>query len=153
MSMVLNEVPAWLSTYWLFITLVRLALSLFVIYLFGRMALAARPEALGRGIGLTAAALVGWVAAAIYLGSNNVYRIDENTDLPPLIAYGAGLPILIGYLAFRYWRPLRQIIFAMPQHWLIGLQVYRITGGVFLLLALQGVAPRGLACRQAWATL
>lgn len=95
--------------------------------------------------GVLSLVLLGWVALIVNLTQANVFRIDETTTFPPPILLGVLLPILVGLLAFYYWRPFRQVIDRVPQHWLIGIQVFRITGGIFLVLYLNGMLPAEFA--------
>ena len=131
METVLSRIPAWLPVYWVDVTLVRLVISIFVIYFFGRTIPIKKPSARTAGIVIMSALLTIWVVLAIYLGRLNFFRIDQDTPLPPPIAAGALIPIIIGYVAYRYWATFRQIILNVPQHWIIGLQAYRMTGGIF----------------------
>ena len=141
MTAIMNGIPIWLSAYWVSVTLVRLVISIFAVFVWGRRVSIKKLSAKALGIGLTSIVLAVWVLLTFYLGRINFFRIDENTALPPPIAVGALLPIFIGYVAFQYWDTFRRIIFNIPQHWLIGLQAYRITGGVFLILYAQGLIP------------
>ncbi len=98
----LNQLPAWLSVYWVGVTVVRLVISVVVIYIFGRRVSLKKPSARTAGIWIVSAGLTVWVALTIYLGRGNVFRIDMDTTLPPPIAAAALIPILVGYLAFQY---------------------------------------------------
>src|SRR3984893_2380959 len=77
---------------------------------------------------IRAAALtvIGWFLLAIALASADGYR--GTADRIPTIQYGILVPILIGGLLI--WRPRRdaRIIDAVPQHWLVGVQLYRALG-------------------------
>jgi hypothetical protein len=59
----------------------------------------------------------------------------------PTIQYGILVPILIGGLLI--WRSprLARIIDAVPQHWLIGVHLYRALGAIFLILYAAGKMP------------
>ena len=89
--------------------------------------------------------LSGWVVLIVNLARNNVFRIDQTTSFPPPILGGVLLPILVGYAAFRYWSAFRQVISQIPQHWLIGIQAFRITGGIIFILYLNGLLPAEFA--------
>jgi len=142
MDTVLSRLPVWLPAYWVGATAVRLILSVLVIFVYGRTASFKRPSATTVVIGLTSAMLTIWVLLAIYLGSLNFFQIDRNTSLPPPIGAATLIPFILGYLAFRYSNTFRQIMFNIPQTWMIGLQAYRVLGGViFLILYGQGVMP------------
>lgn len=50
------------------------------------------------------------------------------------------LTLAVGYL-FLLSRTFREIIAGIPQHWLIGIQTFRILGGVFLVQYFEGQLP------------
>ena len=142
MDTVLSRLPVWLPAYWVGATIVRLILSVLVVFVYGRTASLKKPSGTTVVIGLTSAMLTVWVLLAIYLGSLNFFQIDQNTSLPPPIGAASLVPFILGYLAFRYSKTFRQVMFNIPQTWMIGLQAYRVLGGiVFLILYGQGVMP------------
>jgi hypothetical protein len=86
-----------------------------------------------------ASVLVGWflvAAASSWLGA---YRAAPNSV--PTIQYPLLAPILVG--AWLIWRSetLRRVIAAVPQHWLVSMQAFRVLGGVFLVLYAIGEMP------------
>jgi hypothetical protein len=83
--------------------------------------------------------IIGWFFLAIALASADAYR--GTADRIPTIQYGILVPILIGGLLI--WRSSRvaRIIDAVPQHWLIGIQLYRALGVIFLILYAAGKLP------------
>jgi hypothetical protein len=83
--------------------------------------------------------LIGWLAAAIALGTAGIFHTTAS-DIPT-IQYGILVPILIG--ALLLWRsPLvARIIDAVPQQWLVGVQLYRALGLIFLILYASGKLP------------
>jgi hypothetical protein len=84
-------------------------------------------------------ALIGWFLLTLALASADAYRGDA--DRIPTIQYGIFVPILIGGLLI--WRSprLARIIDAVPQHWLVGVQLYRTLGVIFLILYAAGKLP------------
>jgi hypothetical protein len=87
-------------------------------------------------VGTAAITVIGWFLLAIALASVDTYR--NAADRIPTIQYGILVPILIGGLLI--WRSprLARIIDAVPQHWLIGVQIYRALGVIFLILYAAG---------------
>jgi hypothetical protein len=87
--------------------------------------------------------VIGWFLLALALASADAYRGDA--DRIPTIQYGILVPILIGGLLI--WRSprLARIIDAVPQHWLIGVQLYRTLGVIFLMLYAAGKLPGAFA--------
>src|SRR5258707_15602708 len=64
----------------------------------------------------------------------------RNDVLPPRIPAALLVTLAVGYL-FLLSRTFRDIIAAIPQHWLIGIQTFRVLGGVFIVRYLQGEMP------------
>jgi hypothetical protein len=83
--------------------------------------------------------LLGWLAAAITLAAMGVYHIGAS-DLPT-IQYGILLPILVGALLIWRSETTNRIIAAVPQQWLVGVQLYRALGVIFLILYATGKLP------------
>ena len=90
-------------------------------------------------VGAAAITVIGWFLLAIALASADAYR--GTADRIPTIQYGILVPILIGGLLI--WRSPRvaRIIDAVPQHWLVGVQLYRALGVIFLILYAAGKLP------------
>jgi hypothetical protein len=88
---------------------------------------------------VSAAILLGWLAAAITLVALGVYHIGAS-DLPT-IQYGILLPILVGALLIWRSETTKHIIAAVPQQWLVGVQLYRALGVIFLILYATGKLP------------
>jgi hypothetical protein len=90
-------------------------------------------------VGAAAITVIGWFLLAIALASADAYR--GTADRIPTIQYGILVPILIGGLLI--WRSPRvaRIIDAVPRHWLVGVQLYRTLGVIFLILYAAGKLP------------
>jgi hypothetical protein len=88
---------------------------------------------------VSAVILIGWLAAAIVLGAMGVYHV--NASEVPTIQYGIVLPILIGALMIWQSEAAKRIIDAVPQEWLVGVQLYRALGVIFLILYATGKLP------------
>jgi hypothetical protein len=83
----------------------------------------------------SAAVLVVWLVAVMLLAANNVFRTDA-----PRIPIALLTTLTAGYLLLLS-QTFRAIIGGIPQHWLIGIQTFRILGGVFLIRYFQGELP------------
>ena len=83
--------------------------------------------------------LVGWLAVSVALGAAGFYHVQSG-ELPT-IQFGLIPPILIG--AYLIWRSeaMRRIIDVVPQPWLVGVQLYRALGVIFLILYASGKLP------------
>ena len=76
-----------------------------------------------------------WLAAVLLLAANGVFRPDA-----PRIPLALMTTLAAGYLVLLS-PTFRDIIAGIPQHWLIGIQTFRILGGVFLVRYFQGELP------------
>jgi hypothetical protein len=85
----------------------------------------------------TTLVLAAWLFAITLLAGNNFFR---NGVLPPRIPMAMVLTLAFGYLLLLS-TSFRGIIAAIPQHWLIGVQTFRVLGGVFIVQYLQGELP------------
>ena len=76
--------------------------------------------------------LIGWFLLALALGLAGTYR--PAPDAIPTIQYGIFIPVFIG--AWLIWRSpaVGRIIDAVPQPWIVGVQLYRALGVIFLIL-------------------
>jgi hypothetical protein len=81
---------------------------------------------------ISAVILIGWFLVALALGLADTYKAAP--DHVPTIQYGIFIPILIG--AWLIWRSpaVGRIIDALPQPWIVGVQLYRALGVIFLIL-------------------
>ena len=70
---------------------------------------------------------------------SGVYR--GASDEIPTIQYGILVPILIGSMFIIRSSSVARVIEAVPQKWLIGIQVYRALGMIFLILYGAGKMP------------
>lgn len=87
----------------------------------------------------SAAVLVVWLVAVMLLAANGVFRTDA-----PRIPIALLATLAAGYLLLLS-PTFRAIIDGIPQHWLIGIQTFRILGGVFLVRYFQGELPGAFA--------
>jgi len=88
---------------------------------------------------LAAISLVGWFLLSSTLARFDFFRVDYGRI--PTIQYGIVSPILIGGVLI--WRSARlaRVIDAIPQQWLIQVQLYRVLGAIFLILYAAGRLP------------
>lgn len=93
-----------------------------------------------RTLRISAAILLGWLALAIVLAAMGVYHAGANTI--PTIQYGILLPILVGSLLLWRSKSVARILNAVPQQWIVGVQLYRALGVIFLILYATGELPR-----------
>ena len=94
-----------------------------------------------RVVYLIAGCLVAWFLAAVWLARAGLFRAVVDGPIPPTITYGINLPILIGIAWVLSSRAFGRVLAAVPQHWLIGVQVYRTLGVIFLVSHANGLLP------------
>ena len=85
----------------------------------------------------SAAVAALWLVGVFLLGAANVFR---NEVQPTRIPIALVATLLLGYLLLLS-PTFRRIVAAVPQHWLIGIQTFRILGGVFLVRYFAGELP------------
>jgi hypothetical protein len=76
--------------------------------------------------------LAGWLAAFFVLGGLGVFKATPDRAVP-VIAAGVVLPIAAGVWLFRRRSALPGLLQSTPLSWLIGVQLYRVVGAVFLV--------------------
>jgi hypothetical protein len=80
-----------------------------------------------------------WLAIIWSAAVNGVFRPGNNT--PPLLPFAIFLPVIVGVPILLRSKRIGDVLDAMPASWLVGLQVYRILGGIFLVGWARGVIP------------
>ncbi len=85
------------------------------------------------------AALIAWLAAAQYLAAQNVYYASSNS--PPTILLGLLIPLIVAAVSFRLSPSIASLVSAIPLPWIVAAQVYRVGGGIFLVLWADGRMP------------
>ena len=82
----------------------------------------------------SAAVAAAWLVGVFLLGAAG------NDVLPPRIPMALVATLLLGYLLLLS-PTFRRIVSAVPQHWLIGIQAFRILGSVWLVRYFGGQLP------------
>jgi hypothetical protein len=93
-----------------------------------------------RTLRVSAAILLGWLAVAITLSAIGIYHVTSGDR--PTIQYGILLPILIGAFMIWRWEAAKRVLHAVPQQWLVSVQLFRALGAIFLILSATGTLPR-----------
>src|SRR5262245_23680442 len=93
-----------------------------------------------RTLRVSAVIFLGWLAAAVTISAIGIYHVTP--DERPTIQYGILLPILIGALMIWRWEAAKRVLHAVPQQWLVGVQVFRALGAIFLILSSTGTLLR-----------
>lgn len=84
-----------------------------------------------------------WLLLAFTLSARGFFSRGP-ADLVPRIAYSI-IPLAIAYLAFLTMPSARRVVSEIPLHWMIGLQLYRAAGVVFLAEWILGALPGAFA--------
>jgi hypothetical protein len=80
-----------------------------------------------------------WLAIIWSLAINGVFRLSASTL--PLVPLAIFLPVIVGVPVLLRSKRIGGVLDAMPTSWLVGLQVYRVLGGIFLVGWARGVIP------------
>jgi hypothetical protein len=86
------------------------------------------------------AALIGWLAIAQYLGSANSYFATTDTAVPTVL-FGLLIPLIAAAAALRLSGSVASLVSAIPLPWIVAAQVFRVGGGIFLVLWADGRLP------------
>jgi hypothetical protein len=90
--------------------------------------------------GALSAVLMAWLAIAQYLGSANAYlAIGENAV--PTVLFGLLIPLMIAAAGVRLSQRIASLVSAIPLPLIVAAQVYRVGGGIFLVLWADGRLP------------
>jgi hypothetical protein len=89
------------------------------------------------------ALLVAWFAAALALSWPGFYQ--GTPTRVATIPFGLLIPIAAGVVLFWRWPLLKRVVDAVPQSWIVGVQVYRVEGLIFLTLYAGGLLPGAFA--------
>jgi hypothetical protein len=126
------SIPLWIR---LIVPAVTLAIPAFAWLVFQRFA---RRSA--RGLIAPSAIFVAlWIVLAYTLAARGFFSAP-GTESVPSIAWALA-PLAIGYLAFLTIGSARAVVDEIPLHWMIGLQLYRALGVVFLAEWMLGALP------------
>jgi hypothetical protein len=77
---------------------------------------------------------------AQYLGSTNTYFATGENAVPTVL-FGLLIPLIIAAISLRLSGRVASLAAAIPLHWLVAAQIYRIGGGIFLVLWADGRLP------------
>jgi len=92
--------------------------------------------------GVLSLALIGWEVAAQYLGAANTYLATlDSPPAVPTILFGLLIPLAVAAIALWRSESIARLVSAIPLHWLVAAQIYRVGGGIFLVLWADGRLP------------
>jgi hypothetical protein len=83
-----------------------------------------------------------WLALVWRLAVDGFFRaIPGVIRVPPPLPVAIFLPVVVGLVLLMRSNRIAALLDAMPLSWLMGLQLYRILGGIFLVNWAQGAIP------------
>jgi hypothetical protein len=108
------------------------------------LAFVARAERRMSILWIGGAAVLGWLGLTFALAKSGLFETTAQTSLPPRIGPAIVIPTILG-CALLALASVRRLIARVPLHWLVGVQLYRIVGGLFLIAWLQDDVPAEFA--------
>lgn len=96
-----------------------------------------------RAVSMVGVGLGLWYLAALVTSWKGLYRAEFVGR--PTIPFGVLIPIVAGLAFFWSSRTLRDVVEALPQRLIVGVQLYRAEGLIFLILYASGYLPGAFA--------
>jgi hypothetical protein len=115
------------------------AIALGLIWI-GAALMQASPRSRYTTAGVLSVIFIAWLAVAQYLGSTNAYFLTAENSVPTVL-FGVLIPLIGAAIGLWLSASLRSLVSAIPLHWLVASQVYRLGGGIFLVLWADGRLP------------
>jgi hypothetical protein len=133
------DIPAYLTTFESALRPLVAAIALALIWI-GAARMEAPAQSRYTTAGALSVAFIAWLALAQYFGSANTYFASTETAVPTILI-GLLIPLAVAVVALWQSRNLASLVSAIPLPWLVAAQVYRIGGGIFLVLMADGRLP------------
>jgi len=135
--------PAYLWVYIIFANITITALILFGMTVALRLAGTASSRRRQR-VWPAALLLCSWMMLDMFLASMGVFQARTDRKVP-FIAFGIGIPIIVGIWMIRRSEGFQEVLRAVPHSWLVGIQAYRGLGSMFLVLCGMKLLPGAFA--------
>jgi len=133
------QIPGYLLSFESIVRLLVTIIALGLIWL-GAARMPASAKSRYATAGVLSAAFIGWLAVAQYLGAANTYFASTDTAVPTIL-FGLLIPLAVAAIALWRSESIARLVSAIPLHWLVAAQVYRVAGGIFLVLWADGRLP------------
>jgi hypothetical protein len=133
------QIPEYLLSFDLIVRALVTIIALGLIW-FGAARMPASAKSRYATAGVLSAAFIGWLAVAQYLGAANTYFASTDTAVPTIL-FGLLIPLAVAAIALWRSESVARLVSAIPLHWLVAAQVYRVAGGIFLVLWAAGRLP------------
>ncbi len=127
-----DSVPAWLEGIMVF------DLVFVAVLCLGMIVVGRRSKNMGAAV-FAVGYLIVWYGLLYVLNIKNTYQLRP--DVPPRLLQPVVLGLVIPLLLFGLIRPLKALLLAIPLKWIVGMQVFRIMGVIFLPLYFMGHLP------------
>ena len=135
------QIPEYVSSFESILRPVVMTIALGLIWL-GAARMPAAAKSRYTTAGVLSAAFVGWEVVAQYLGAANAYLATIESPQPvPTLLFGLLIPLAVAAIALWRSESVATLVSAIPLHWLVAAQVYRVAGGIFLVLWAAGRLP------------
>ena len=130
-----SELPPFINTIILIVAVLAPAIGWFGFYRVSMQTLSKKEHIYISTI--VGSVLLGWLFLIMLLGMNDFFHVTRGRPLFPLVPNIVfGTILIITGLSHLFFSPtFRKVIDAIPQHWMIGIQGFRILGFIFLLLS------------------
>lgn len=112
--------------------------------LIGGIAYVARAERRPAVLVIGGGAVLAWFVLVFVLAKQGFFETTQATTMPPRVGPAIVIPTVLG-CALLALAPVRRLIARVPLHWLVGVQLYRVVGGLFLIAWLQDDIPAEFA--------
>ncbi len=89
------------------------------------------------GVGLV---LLAWYLISVGFAIRGIYQASVNVKIPAL-PFAIFLPVILGLTVIFRSKTAQKIVDSVPLSWLVGVQSYRVLGGIFLVLYFYGKLP------------
>lgn len=100
----------------------------------------------GRRVAIWAAValvLAGWIATVWALAVNGVFQ--RGLGPVPTVPIAIVVPVVLGSLVLTRSRAVGSLLDATPASWLVGVQMYRVLGSMFVVYLIRGSLPAAFA--------
>jgi hypothetical protein len=133
------QIPGYLLTFESTVRPLVAAIALGLIWM-GAAGMKAPAQSRYMTAGALSVALIAWLAVAQYLGSANTYFAGTETAVPTVL-FGLMIPLIAAAIGLRLSGSIASLVSAIPLPWIVAAQVYRVGGGIFLVLWADGRLP------------
>jgi hypothetical protein len=87
--------------------------------------------------GVLSVVVIAWLAVAQYLGSANAYFATTENAVPTVL-FGLLIPLITAAMGLWLSGSIASLVSAIPLPWIVASQIYRVGGGIFLVLWADG---------------